>query len=83
MIARYIELKKDILLKLDLIDKHYEKNGLTVADRKEQMELRAQLDRLLQQEEAKWKQRAKVDEIFEGDSNTKFFHAKAWETQKK
>ena len=77
MNAWYIELKKDILLKLDIIDKNCEINGLTAADRKEQIALRAQLDRLLKQEEAKWKQRAKINEILEGDSNTKFFHAKA------
>ena len=41
MNAWYIELKKDILLKLDNIDKHCELNGLTAADRAEQKELRA------------------------------------------
>ena len=77
MNAWYVELKKYILLKLDIIGKNCEINGLTAADRKEQIALRAQLDRLLKQEEAKWKQRAKIDELLEGDSNTKFFHAKA------
>ena len=66
MNARYRELKKYIMIRLDIIDKHCEKNGHTAADIKEQMELRAQLDRLLQQEEAKWRQRAKIDEILEG-----------------
>ena len=41
------------------------------------MQLRAQLDRLLKQEEAKLKERAKFDQLLEGDSNTKLFHAKA------
>ena len=41
------------------------------------MELRAQLDRLLSQEEAKWKQTTKIDELVDGDCNTKYFHAKA------
>ena len=45
--------------------------------RQEQLELRAQLDRLLSQEEAKWKQRGKIKEILQGDSNTKYLHAKA------
>lgn len=33
----YRELKKDILLKLDKIDKHYEKYGLSIEDRVEQI----------------------------------------------
>lgn len=49
----YRELKKYILGKLDEIDKHCEIYGLRAEDRQEQMELRAQLDRLLKQEEAK------------------------------
>jgi hypothetical protein len=39
--------------------------------------IRAQLARLLKQEELKWIQRAKVTDIKEGEGNTKFFHAKA------
>ena len=41
------------------------------------MQLRAQLDRLLSQEEAKGEQRAKIDELIDGGCNTKYFHAKA------
>lgn len=72
MNAWYRELKRDILSKLDAIDKHCEVLGLSAENRIEQIELRAQLDRLLKQEEAKWKQRAKIDEILEGDGNTRF-----------
>ena len=75
--ACYRELKKKILSKLDKIDKQCEIYGLTAADRVEQMEHMAQLDRLLRQEEAKLKQRAKIDEILIGNCNTKYFHAKA------
>lgn len=70
------ELKKHILEKLDAIDKHCELYGWTAEDRQEQLELRAQLDRLLEQEEAKWKQRVKIDELLDEDGNTKYFHAK-------
>ena len=44
----YREVKKDIIAKLDIIDKHCEIYGLTADDRKEQLDLRAQLNRLLQ-----------------------------------
>lgn len=31
----------------------------------------------MKQEELNWKKRAKINEILEGDSNTRYFHAKA------
>lgn len=43
----YRDLKKDILGKLDAIDRKCEIYGMTADDTKEQMELRALLDRLL------------------------------------
>ena len=46
-------------------------------DRKEQKELRAQLHRLLKQEELKWLQRYKDREIKDGDCNTKYYHDNA------
>lgn len=72
----YRELKQIFFGKLDGIDKHCEMHDLTAAHRVERMELRAQLDRLMKKEESKWKQRAKIDELLEGDGNTSFFHAK-------
>ena len=67
--AWYRELKKYILIKLDNIDKKCETYGLNVEDKEEQLDLRAQLDRLLGHEEAKWKQRAKVDELIGGQQH--------------
>lgn len=43
----YRDLKKDILGKLDAIDRKCEIYGMTADDRKEQTDLRALLDRLL------------------------------------
>ena len=53
------KLKKDILCKLDEIDKRAEMSGLSAGDRTDQKELRAQLGRLVKQEEMKWLQRYK------------------------
>ena len=49
---------KKNLGKLDGTDKHCGMHDLTLANRVEQMELRTQLNRLMKQEESKWKQRA-------------------------
>ena len=73
----YIKLKLEVLAKLDIIDKNVEIHGLSAYDRKEQKELREQLGRLLKQEEMKWLQRCKEKETKEGDSNTRYYHAKA------
>lgn len=67
--AWYRKLKRDILSKLDNIDKNAESMGLSAHDRNEQKELRAQLNRLLKQEEVKWLQRYKDQEIKDGDNN--------------
>ena len=50
--------------------------GLTIDDREEQKELRSQLHRLLKQDELKWLQRYKDNEIRDGDNNSNYYHAK-------
>lgn len=49
----------DIILKLYNIDKHCEFHGRTIDIVHEQLELRAELDRIMKQEELKGLQRAK------------------------
>lgn len=71
MNAWYRDLKKHILMQLDDIDKYCEVHGLTADMRQNQKDLRAQLDRLMKQEELKWKQKGKVKEILQVASNTK------------
>ena len=68
--------KKELLCKLDDIDKRAEVLGLSAWDRNEQKELRAQLGRLVKQEEIKQLQKYKDREIKDGDNNTKYYHAK-------
>jgi hypothetical protein len=60
-----------------MIDKHCGIFGSTAEMRPEQKELREQLNRLLLQEELKWKQRCKDTEIRQRDMNTRYFNAKA------
>ena len=45
--------------------------------RKLEFQKRAQLDRIMQQDELKWKQGAKITEPLEGEDNTNCLHAKA------
>ena len=75
--AEYRRLKEEMLQKLDSMDKLSENIGLTNDMRKEQKELRLQLDFLLKQQESKWKQISKDRKIREGDLNTRYYHAKA------
>lgn len=49
--------------------------------REKEVELKFEIHNLLEQKEAKWKQRAKEDWLCNGDRNTRYFHAYA--TQKK
>jgi hypothetical protein len=49
--------------------------------KEEEMQLKNEIENLLEQEEVKWKQRAKEDWLRHGDRNTKYFHACA--TQKR
>lgn len=69
--------KKELLDKLDGLDKNAEILGLTAHDRTVQKELRRQLNDLLKQEELKWLQRYKEKEIKEGDCSTRYYHGKA------
>ena len=66
----------EIIKELDDLDKRAEIMGLSAVDRSEQKELRAQLKRVMIQEEMKWLQRYKDKEITDGDGNTRYYHAK-------
>ena len=76
MDAWYQKIKMEIIKELDDLDKRAEFMGLNAVDRSEQKELRAQLNRVMIQEEMKWLQRYKDSEIKDGDRNTRYYHAK-------
>jgi hypothetical protein len=66
--------KKEIISKLDEIDKRAESVPLSTSELDLCNFLQSRLAQLLREEEIKWYQRAKVKELLEGDSNTKYFH---------
>jgi uncharacterized protein (DUF927 family) len=73
MSGKYKKGKKHILNTLDLLDKKAE---ITLLDSNEiglKQYLNNRLAKLLREAEMKWYQRAKVRELLEGDSNTKYF----------
>lgn len=67
--------KKIEELKLEIRD--LQKGVITIEVKAKLLNLKSSLDLLLEQENLKWKQRAKQDWYREGDRNTKFFHSHA------
>jgi hypothetical protein len=65
--------KKEIISKLDDLDKRAEVILLSTSELDLRNYLQNRLAQLLWEEEIKWYQRAKVKELLEGDSNTKYF----------
>lgn len=66
--------KKEILSKLDILDKKAETVLLSTQEIDTKNFLRNRLAAMLREDEIKWYQRAKTKGLLEGDSNTKYFH---------
>jgi hypothetical protein len=71
--GQYKKEMKHILNTLDLLDKKAESTPLDSNEVGVKQYLNNRLAALLREEEMKWYQRAKVKELLEGDSNTKYF----------
>ena len=70
----YKKEKKELLDKLDELDKKAENLLLNETKLNLKHVLSERLAELLREEEVKWYQRAKVKHLLEGDANTKYFH---------
>ena len=68
--------KKELLGLLDELDKNAEIRGLSAQDIEIRKALIRELKDILKMEEIKWLQRYKDRQIREGDSNTRYYHAK-------
>jgi len=70
----YKKEKKELLDKLDELDKKAEISLLNQTELNLKHVLNERLAELLREEEIKWYQRAKVKHLLEGDANTKYYH---------
>jgi mannosylglycoprotein endo-beta-mannosidase len=74
MSGAYKKEKKELLNKLNELDKKAEISILSEMDLNLKHVLNERLAELLREEELKWYQRAKAKHLLEGDANTKYFH---------
>jgi hypothetical protein len=72
--GRYSKLKKELLSKIDILDKKCEVLGISDAERIEKLELEWNLKKKYGRRRVQKKQTAREKFINEGDENTKFFH---------
>jgi hypothetical protein len=66
--------KKELSSKIDELDKKAEHAMLLPHEVDLRHCLKVQLIQLLLEEEIKWYQRSKLDNLLQGDNNTKYFH---------
>jgi hypothetical protein len=66
--------KKELLDKLDSLDKKAETSLLSPQELDVKQCLNSRLSRLLREEEIKWFQWSKAKHFLKGDMNTKYFH---------
>ena len=71
--GHYKKEKKELISKLDVLDKKAENEALLQWEIDLKQTLKARLIQLLHEEEIKWYQRGKTTKILQGDMNTKYF----------
>lgn len=79
----YKRQNKELMSKLDMLDKKEETTPLIVPERTLKLDWDISLKRIMRDEELKWRQRSKEKGLKDEDANTKYFHLKASRRRKK
>jgi hypothetical protein len=72
--GRYSKLKKELMYKIDILDKRSEIMGISDYERLEKLELEWNLKNMMAEEGRKRKQTTRERFINEGDENIRYFH---------
>jgi hypothetical protein len=83
IVGHYKKLKKDLIEKIDTLDKISETSGLSDADRFMKLDLESNLKKIVDEETISLRQKARDKFLLEGDENSKYFHLLAKHKKRK
>jgi hypothetical protein len=72
--GRYSKLKKELMYKIDILDKRSEVMGISDYERLQKLEMEWNLKNMMAEEGCKRKQTVRDRFINDGDENTRYFH---------
>jgi hypothetical protein len=74
VVGHYKKLKKDLISRIDILDKASETSGLSDTDRLVKLDLESNLKKIVDEENISLKQKASNKFMLDGDENSKYFH---------
>jgi hypothetical protein len=83
IVGHYKRLKKDLIEKIDTLDKISETSGLSDADRFMKLDLESNLKKIVDEENIRLRQKARDKFLLDGDENSKYFHLLAKHKKRK
>jgi hypothetical protein len=83
IVGHYKKLKKNLIEKIDILDKASESSGLSDADSFLKLDLESNLRKIVDEENISLRQKARDKFLLEGDENSKYFHLLARHKKRK